>query len=366
MTMKTPDTITIGKRTVGPGYPAYIIAEVGSNFDGSLKRAKQLAKLAKESGADAYKIQNFSAPKIVSDAGFNSFDKISYQAKWKESVFDMFQKSEFPHEWVKELADYCKEIGIDFFSSPYDREAVDMLEKVKVPAHKLGSGEIDNLDFLTYVAKTKKPMIIAVGASTMSEIEAAIKTVRKAGNKKIIILQCVTNYPSPVADANLRAMQTIQQKYHVLVGYSDHTIGKDGGGDDPLGGLTVPIGSIAMGGCMIEKHFTDDHTLPGPDHHLAMEPDAFKKMVDSVRAMERALGDGNKKLMPSEKQTVIVQRRGIYTMRDITKGEKVTKDMVDFLRPAVALRPPQIKVVLGKRATKNIPAGTALRANDVK
>ncbi len=364
--MKTPKTIKIGKRTIGPGYPAYIIAEVGSNFDGSLKRAKQLAKLAKQSGADAYKIQNFSAPKIVSDKGFNTFDKISYHAKWKESVFDMFKKSEFPHEWVQELADYCKEIGIDFFSSPYDREAVDMLERVGVPAHKLGSGEIDNHEFLTYVAKTKKPIIVGVGASTMQEVGAAIKTIRKAGNEKIVILQCVTNYPSPVADANLKAMHSIRDTSGVLVGYSDHTIGPDGGGDDPLGGLTVPIGSIAMGGCMIEKHFTDDHTLPGPDHHLAMEPDAFAKMVESVRAMERALGDGIKRVMPSEKQTVIIQRRGIYAMRDIAKGEKITRDMVEFLRPATGLRPAETTKVLGKRAKSAIPAGSALRAHDIR
>lgn len=363
--MRPLKSLKIGKREVGPGHPAYIIAEVGSNFDGSLKRAKKLAKLAKEAGADAYKIQNFTASKIVSDKGFNSMEKISYHAKWKVSVFDMFKKSEFPPKWVRELSDYCKSIGIDFFSSPYDRDAVDLLESVNVVAYKIGSGEIDNLDFLAYVAKTGKPIILGVGASTLEEVEAAIRTIRKNGNNKIVILQCVTNYPSPVADANINAMPVIREAFNVLVGYSDHTIGKEGGGDDPLDGLTVPLGSIALGGVMIEKHFTDDRTLPGPDHHLAMESGAFASMVRSVRAMERALGDGKKRVMPSEKQTVIIQRRGLYAAQPIAKGQKITKSMITLLRPAIGLRPRDIDRILGKCAKKDISSGTALHQNDV-
>jgi pseudaminic acid synthase len=352
--------IKIGSHKVGVGHPTYIIAEIGSNFDGDLKRAKHLAKLCKQAGADAFKIQNFTAPKIVSNVGFSNL-QVAFQAKWDKPVVEVY----IPREWVKEVADYCKEIGIDFFSSPYDYEAVDMLEKLKVPAHKLGAGEVDNLEFIEYVAKTKKPVIISVGATTMPEIEAAVKAVRKVGNNKLILLQCVTNYPSPIADSNLKAMVEIAKKFNVLVGYSDHTIGREGGADDPLNGLTVPLGAVALGGSVIEKHVTDDRKRKGPDHPFALTMEGLKQMVDGIRAMESALGDGSKRLMPSEKQTVIIQRRGMYAVRDIKKGEKFTREMITYLRPAVGLRPPMIKKVVGKKAKKNIPAGHPIKANDV-
>jgi sialic acid synthase SpsE len=356
--------ISIGSRKIGAGHPTYIIAEIGSNFDGDLGRAKSLAKLAKDLGADAYKIQNFSAPKIVSNAGFKNL-QVAFQAKWDKPVVEVYRKAEFPREWIQEVADYCKEIGIDFFSSPYDIEAVDQLEAVGVPAHKIGSGEIDNLEFLAHIARTGKPMIIGCGASTMEEIEAAVKTIRAEGNENIVLLQCVTNYPSPIKDSNIRAMNALKDAFNVLVGYSDHTIGAAGGADDPLNGITVPLGAVALGGCVIEKHFTDDRTRKGPDHPFAMNPEEFKMMVDGIRAMEQALGDGEKKLMPSEAQTVIIQRRGIYAVKDIAPGQPITRDMVEFLRPAVGLRPPALGRVVGKTLNKAIPAGEPIREEDL-
>jgi len=362
--MKFAQEMRIGSHKVGVGHPTYVIAEIGSNFDGDLKRAKHLAKLCKEAGADAFKIQNFTAPKIVSNVGFENM-QVAFQAKWDKPVVEVYRAAEFPREWVKEVADYCKEIGIDFFSSPYDYEAVDMLEKLKVPAHKLGAGEVDNLEFIEYVAKTGKPVILSVGAATMQEIEAAVKAVRKVGNNKLILLQCVTNYPSPIADSNLKAMVDIAKKFNVVVGYSDHTIGKEGGADDPLGGLTVPLGAVALGGVVIEKHVTDDRKRKGPDHPFALTMDELALMVKGIRAMEAALGDGKKRLMPSEKQTVIIQRRGMYAVRDIKKGEKFKRDMIMYLRPAVGLRPPMITSVVGKKAKKNIPAGHPIKKNDI-
>jgi len=314
--------IRIGNKKIGKGHPVYVIAEAGSNFDGDLDRAKLLAKYAKEVGADAYKIQNFLAPKIVSSEGFKDL-QVSFQSKWEKPVVEVYKDAEFPREWVKEVSDYCEEIGIDFFSSPYDYEAVDLLEDIGVVAHKIGSGEIDNIEFLQYVAKTGKPIIIASGSATMVDVESAISSVREVGNNEIVLLQCVTNYPSPVSDANLRAMLSIQDAFNVHVGYSDHTTGPSGGGDDPLDGITVPLGSVALGGVMVEKHFTDDRTRKGPDHPYAMELDKFKLMIDSIRAMENALGDGDKKVMPSEKETVIIQRRGIYLTKDVNKGEEM-------------------------------------------
>ncbi len=355
--------IHIGSSAIGSGH-TYIIAEVGSNFDGNLNRAKRLADLAKELGADAYKIQNFLAPKIVSAVGFANL-QIAFQASWDKPVVEVYQQAEFPRAWLQEVSDHCGSIGIDFFSSPYDVAAVDLLEQIKVPAYKIGSGEIDNVPFLQYVAKTGKPIIMGVGASTMSEVEDAVSAVRKAGNDNIILLQCVTGYPSPIADANVRAMLTLKEKFGVLVGYSDHTIGPAQKGDDPLDGLTVPLASVALGAVVIEKHFTDDPLRKGPDHAFAMGPDAFRKMVNGIRAIEKSLGDGIKDLAPSEKETSVIQRRGIYAAKLIQKGERIERTHLELLRPAVGLRPAELDSVIGKKAQRNIPAGAPLQHDDV-
>ncbi|MFZ3043657.1 MAG: N-acetylneuraminate synthase family protein [Minisyncoccia bacterium] len=362
--MKFQRDMKIGSRRVGVGHPAYVIAEIGSNFDGSLARAKKLAKLAKEAGADAFKIQNFKAPKIVSAEGFKDL-QVAFQAKWDKPVVEVYRAAEFPRAWLKGISDYCKKIDIDFFSSPYDIEAVDLLEKIKVPAHKLGAGEIDNLEFIAYVAKTKKPVIISAGAATLGEIGQAVAVMRKAHNDKLILLQCVTNYPSPIKDANLKAMVEIGKKFKVPVGYSDHTIGKEGGADDPLNGLTVPLGATALGACIIEKHVTDDRKRKGPDHPFAITMEELKQMIQGIRAMEAALGDGKKRVMPSEKQTVVIQRRGMYATRDIKKGTKITRDAIVYLRPAVGLRPPLIQKVVGKKAKRDIKAAQPIRKEDV-
>ena len=357
--------VHIGARTIGLNNPTYIIAEIGSNFDGNLARAKKLAKKCKEAGADAYKIQNFLASKIVSAEGFKNL-KVAFQSKWDKPVVDVYKKAEFPRSWVKELAAYCAEIGIDFMSSPYDVEAVDLLEDIGVTAHKIGSGEVDNLEFLKYVAKTKKPVILGVGAATLQDVEAAVKTIRRAANSKIIVLQCVTNYPAPIADTNLRAMVSIGKKCEVLYGYSDHTIGPTQGGDDPLRGITVPLGAVALGACVIEKHVTDDPTRTGPDHPFAMTIDGnFKEMIQAVRAMEQAMGDGKKRLMPSEQETVVIQRRGVYAATDIPHGKKIRRDMLEFLRPAVGLRPPETSRIIGKAAKKDIAKGSPISHDDI-
>lgn len=343
----------------------YIISEVGSNFDGDLERAKELAKISKDIGADAYKIQNFKAPKIVSEVGFSNL-KTAFQKNWEKPVVEVYKDAEFPREWLKELADYCKSIDIDFFSSPYDIEAVDMLEEIDVPIYKLGSGEIDNFEFLEYIAKLGKPVLIGCGSSTIEDVENAIKTIKNAGNDKIILLQCVTNYPSPMEDANLLAMVELGKKFSVEVGYSDHTVGLEGGGDDPLSGITVPLGAVALGATVIEKHFTDDRTRKGPDHPFAMDTKAFKMMVDGIRAMEKALGDGEKKIMPSEIDTAVIQRRGMYATRDIEQGEQITTEAIELLRPAVGLRPAEMSRVVGSNAARKIQEGSPIYADDVE
>lgn len=357
--------IKINNRNIGTGYPTYIIAEVGSNFDGSLERAKMLAKLAKEAGADAYKIQNFSAPKIVSQKGFDGL-QLAFQSKWNKPVVEVYKKAEFPREWLKELSDYCKEIGIDFLSAPYDKEAVDLLEQINVPVYKIGSGEIDNLEFLTYVAKTGKPVILSTGAANMEEIDHAVSTIQKTGNNQIILLQCITNYPSPIADSNLKAMVVMREKFGVDVGYSDHTIGFNQDGDDPLDGITIPLATVALGGVVIEKHFTDDPKRPGPDHPFAMDIATFKKMINTIRALEKAMGDGQKKVELSEKETVIIQRRGIYAKENINEGEEILAEKIEFLRPALFLRPYQVEEILGRKSKRAISAGEPIKLDDVE
>ena len=209
-----------------------------------------------------------------------------------------------------------------------------------MPAHKLGAGEIDNLEFIAYVAKTGKPVIVSAGAATRDEIRQAVGVMRKAGNDKLILLQCVTNYPSPVADANLKAMVAIGDEFKVPVGYSDHTIGKEGGADDPLGGLTVPLGAVALGACVIEKHVTDDRSRTGPDHPFAVTMPELATLIRGIRAMEAALGDGKKRIMPSEKETVIIQRPSVYTGQGHAQRAKLSgRSTMLFVRPASRLGP---------------------------
>ena len=345
-------------------HSVYVIAEVGSNFDGSLHRAKKLAKLAKEVGADGFKIQNFQAPKIVSKKGFSDL-QISFQSKWKKPVYEVYKNAEFPRAWLREISDYCNMIGIDFLASPYDYEAVDLLEKIGICAYKIGSGEIDHLPYLEYISKTNKPIILSCGASTLDEIKLAVDTIRKNGNNKIVLLQCVTNYPSFIENANVLAMKTLKEKFGVVVGYSDHSIGKKGGGNDPLNGITIPLAAVSLGAKVIEKHFTDDRFRNGPDHPFAMEPKDFKRMVAGIRAVEKALGDGHKKVLPSESETVIIQRRGLYTTCDILPGEKITEEKYTLLRPAIGLRPLEIELLDKSVASRHIKAGEVIRKEDL-
>jgi len=356
--------LKINQNVIGQGHPAYIIAEVGSNFDGSFERAKMLAKMAKDAGADAYKIQNFLASRLVSKKGFEGL-QVAHQAKWVKPADQVYREAEFPREWLKALADYCQEIHIDFLSAPYDKEAVDLLDEIGVPAFKFGSGEIDNLEFLEYAAKKGKPMIVSCGACTLADVRRAVETIKNVGNDQIILLQCITSYPTFMKNANLKAMVALKDAFGFEVGYSDHTTSIVGGGDDPLEGIAVPLASVALGGVMIEKHFTDDISRKGQDHSFALPIETFKKMVDSIKALEKAMGDGVKKVEESERETVIIQRRGIYAKENIQPGEKISPEKIEFLRPALFLRPPQAKEILGKESRRMINAGEPIKLDDI-
>lgn len=347
--------ITIDGRKIGEGYPVYCIAEIGSNFDGDLDRAKSLIDLATDSGANAVKFQSFLTDKIISKKGFENL-RVGFQAKWKKSVYEVYKDAEFPRKWHKKISDYCKKKKITFFSSPYDFEAVDLLEELDVPVYKIGSGDITWHEIIKYIAEKGKPIILGVGASTIKEIEEAVNIIYSTGNKKLILLQCVTNYPSKFESANINAMINLKKKFNCLVGYSDHTPG-----------YIVPLGMTALGGCVIEKHFTDDKTRKGPDHPFAMDTNDFKLMVSNIRLLEKALGS-NKKLYNEEKDTVILQRRCLRAAKDIEKGTKITRNLIDVLRPAPkdSISPKYLDNIIEKVIDINVKKGDYFKFNNFK
>lgn len=329
----------IGNRVIGERKQCYIIAEIGSNFNGNIKLAKKLIKAAKNAGADAAKFQSFQVGKILSRKGFEK--KTTFQSHWKKSVWQVYKEAELPLEWIGELSKFAIKCKIDFLSAPYHIEAVDELIKYNSPAIKIGSGEITNLEFLKYIAKTKKPILLATGASTQKEVNVAIKTISKI-NTKIILMQSTTQYPSPIEDVNLRVIETFRNKHKVNVGYSDHT-----------SGIISILGSIALGACSIEKHFTLDKSSNGPDHSHSLNANEFSEMVKKIREMEIVLGNHVKKVEKSEIDTRIIQRRGIWTIKKIKKGEKFSKDNIDVLRPNLGISASEFKKMLKRKAKRN-------------
>lgn len=347
--------IKIGNHLIGKGHPTYFIADISANHDGDLERAKALIHLAKNSGADAAKFQNFRAAKIVSDYGFKALgDQLSHQASWKKSVFEVYKDASLPFEWTPILKRECDKAEIDYFSSPYDFDAVDMLDPY-VPAHKIGSGDITWLEMLKHIATKGKPVILSTGASDIGDVQRAIHTILPI-NQQLVILQCNTNYtasPENFDHIHLRVLDTYRVMYPNLVnGLSDHTIGH----------ATV-LGAVALGARVIEKHFTDDTRRVGPDHPFSMTPQTWREMVDRTRELERALGSADKRITSNELQTVVVQRRCLRAARDIKTGERFKREMIDVLRPATtgAIMPYEIEALIGKRAIVDVKSGEELR-----
>lgn len=341
--------IKIGNRFIGNNHPTYIIAEIGANFDKDLNKAKRLIDAAKECGADCAKFQTFSTSKIVSEGGFSRMKLKGVHGTWGRTVSEVFKDAEFPLEWHKEISDYCKKVGIDFSTSPYFKEAVDLCVKINVPFIKIGSGEITWLEMLEYIAKTGKPLMLATGDATMSEIDEAIRIIESTGNNQLVLMQCITNYPSKIDSANVNVLKTYQSAFDVLTGYSDHSVGP-----------VVALASVVLGGCVIEKHFTLNKTDKGPDHPHSMNPHEFKLMVDYVREIERAMGNTRKEVVEEESETVYVQRRCLYAKRTIPVGKVIDEDDIDVLRPALGIPPKYKNIIIGKVAKINIEVGQPL------
>ncbi len=268
---------------------------------------------------------------------------------WGKPVDEIFKSAEFPREWHKEFFEYCNEIGILVSSSPYDYEAVDIMDEAGVPFYKIGSGDITWLEMIEYIAKKGKPVVLATGAATLAEIDEAVSVIEKTGNKDLALLQCITNYPSKIESANIRVMDTYKTAFDVMIGYSDHTPGD-----------TVVLGAIARGAKVIEKHFTDNKKNAGPDHPHSMEPDDFAKMMLRIRDMEKALGSGRKEVVAEESETVIVQRRALYASKAIKAGEVIGDRLIE-LRPALGIFPKFKKQIAEMRAKSDIEEGEAIR-----
>lgn len=351
--------IKIGNHWIGNNHPTYFIADIAANHDGDLERAKMLIHLAKDAGADAAKFQNFKAPKIVSDYGFNHMNsQVSHQAAWKKSVVQVYSEASVPSNWTQILADECAKAGIDYFTSPYDFESIEEVDPF-IPAYKIGSGEIDWLESLELMASKGKPVIIATGASNIGEVQRAVHTIL-AINQQLVLMQCNTNYtasPENYDYINLNVLKTYASMFpDVILGLSDHTHGN----------ATV-LGAVTLGAKVIERHFTDSNDREGPDHKFAMNPAAWANMVAETRLLERALGLGDKFITANEQDTQVVQRRCLRAARNIKAGEVFTREMIEVLRPATpgAIKPDQIQNVIGTRAAVDMPFGKELRWTEI-
>jgi N,N'-diacetyllegionaminate synthase len=334
--------VKIGARWIGERESCFIIAEAGVNHNGDIKLAKKLIHVAKDAGADAVKFQSFKAENVVT----RKAPKAKYQEQTTgsaESQYDMIKKLELSAGNFAELARHAQKNGIIFLSTPFDNESVDLLDGLGVPAFKIASGEITNSPLIRYIAKKGKPVILSTGMSTLGEIKEALQVIQSEGIKNIVLLHCITAYPAKVEDVNLKAMETLRCEFKLPVGLSDHTLG-----------IAIPIAAVALGACVIEKHFTLDKSLPGPDHEASLEPEELKQMIKAIREVEKAMGDGNKMPTEEEKQIQKVARRSIVARVSIPKGTIITEAMLDIKRPGTGIEPKNMHMVIDRKARRFI------------
>jgi sialic acid synthase SpsE len=351
-------TIKIGNRVIGDGQPLYFIADIGANHDGDLQRAHKLIELAKEAGADAAKFQNFQASKIVSKRGFESLGRqFSHQASWKKPVFEVYRDASISFDWTAKLKAKCDEVGIEYLTSAYDFESVDRVDPY-LSAYKIGSGDITWLEIVEYIARKGKPVIIATGASMMTDVVRAMN-VLEAYTQDIVIMQCNTNYtasPENLKYVNLRVLETYRHRFPgAILGLSDHTHGH----------ATV-LGAIALGARVFEKHFTDDNSREGPDHKFAMNPKAWREMVERSNELYCALGSGIKVIEENERDASVVQRRSLRFTKNLSKGRIIEEDDLFPLRPIPAggIPPYEKPLVVGKRLLRDVKADEFVQKDD--
>lgn len=337
--------IDIDRVRIGPNYKPYVIAELSANHNGSIKLALQTIKMAKEMGADAVKIQTYTADTMTIDCDREDF-KISGGLWDGYSLHQLYQEAHTPYEWHEKLFAYAAEIGITLFSSPFDETAVDLLEKLETPAYKIASFELTDLPLIEYVAKTLKPMIMSTGMANLTEIEQAITCAQQAGCKELVILHCISAYPAPAQESNLATIQDLAKRFNVIVGLSDHTLSN-----------TVAITATALGACVIEKHVTLSRENKGPDSEFSLEPFELKALCNDTNIAWQALGVAGYDLKPAEAINKNF-RRSIYFVENLVKGTAITKRHIRRIRPGFGLPPKYYNDVIGKTAKNDIERGT--------
>ena len=350
----------IGNKRIDFQHPPYFIADIASNHDGDLNRAFRLIELAKESGADAAKFQNFQASKIVSKGGFDSLEgRISHQKSWKKSVYEVYEECSINKEWTKLLKQKCDEVGIEYMTSPYDFESVDLADPY-VNAFKIGSGDITWNDIIEYIAKKNKPVLLATGASSQEDVDRALQIICNI-NSKIILMQCNTNYTMSVENyqsINLNVLKTYSQRYpNLILGLSDHTQDH----------VTV-LGAIALGARVIEKHFTDDNERTGPDHRFSLNPNSWKEMILQCGKLWLSLGDGIKKVEENEQESSLIQRRALYYSKNLSKGSVIHKEDLYPLRPMKenGIPPYHMSELVGKVLQTDVTEDSYAKWEEVK
>ena len=351
--------IKINKKKISQNSPTYFIADIAANHNGSLARAKKLIRLCAKAGADAAKFQHFKAETIISQKGFDEIGKKSHQSKWKKSVFQTYKDASINPSWTYELKKECEKNNIDFMTAPYDLDYVKEVNKF-ISAYKIGSGDITWLKSIKIMASKNKPIILATGASTLKEVIKAVTQIKKI-NKKIILMQCNTNYSNEEKNfesINLNVLKKYKKIFkNIILGLSDHTPGH-----------STVLGSIALGARVIEKHFTDSNNRLGPDHKFSKNPHTWATMVKESRRLEKALGDGVKKVEKNEQFTSFIQRRAYYASQDIEKGEKIKSYKIIPLRPYLknSFSPDHDKLIIGKKTLKKIKKGECIKKNIIR
>ncbi|MFH0878792.1 MAG: N-acetylneuraminate synthase [Lentisphaerota bacterium] len=338
-------TISIAGRLVGPGQPCFVIAEAGVNHNGSTKTALALVDAAAAAGADAVKFQTFKTETLVTrTAPKAEYQKSSGAAH--ETQFDMLKKLELSEKAHRIIAKHCRKKKILFLSTPFDETCADFLDTLGVPAFKIGSGDLTNLPLLSRVARMKKPVILSTGMSSWKQVDQAVALLGRMGLRDLVLLHCVSEYPADPATVNLKVMNRLARRYKVPAGFSDHTQG-----------LEAALAAVALGACVIEKHFTLDCSLPGPDHKASMEPDELTALVRGVRKVEAMLGTARKRLVGHEWEIAAVARKSLVSTRALRKGSVLRAGDIAIRRPGTGLEPSLKDRLIGKRTTRNMAEG---------
>lgn len=340
--------IDIAGRRIGPGERVYIVAEMSANHHQDFTQATRILHAAKEAGADAIKLQTYTADSMTLPCDTQYF-RIGHGSLWEgRNLYDLYHDAYTPWDWQPKLQAIANDLGLTLFSTPFDDAAVDFLEAMDVPAYKIASFEVVDLPLLQRVARTSKPIIMSTGMATLAEIDEAVHTIRHAGGRQLALLKCTSAYPAPVEDMHLHTITHMADRFSVPVGLSDHTLD-----------IAVPVAAVSLGACIVEKHFTLSRATPGPDSAFSLEPEEFKAMVTSVRAAEKALGSVHYGASAPEAASQAF-RRSLFVIKDVRAGDKFTEHNIGSIRPAHGLHTRHLPEILGRHATRDVPCGTPL------